>query len=173
MLAAVRVAGEQQQSHARREDEEHADQRLLLLRRAPFGPSQQPGTEERRSDRGGLHGEAVLGDAERVGGDHAEPRDLRDREVDEDDAAIEHLHAERDVGREDEQPSDQGRAEDAPVEHAPVHGLVPAAATRRPTVSSKRPNRSFAASLPPTVNGTLTIAMPAFFAIHSEGRGSW
>ena len=47
--------------------------------------------EQRRADRRGLHRDAALGQAERVGGDDAEPGDLRDRQVDEDDAAVEHL----------------------------------------------------------------------------------
>ena len=116
---------------ARREDEHHADQRLLLLRRAPLGPGQQPRAEQGRRDGRGLHGDAALGQAERVGGDHAEPGDLRDREVDEDDAAVEHLHAERHVRREHQQAGDERRAEDAPVERAPVHGLAPPASEAR------------------------------------------
>jgi len=118
------------------------------------------------------HDEAAFGHAHGVGGDHAEPGDLRDGQVDEDDAAVQHLHAQGDVGGEHQQPGDERRPQDAPVERAPVH-RVPPAATSRATVSSKRPKRSFAASLPPTVNGIFTAAMPAFLLSHSDARESW
>jgi hypothetical protein len=139
----------------------------------PLRPGQQPGAEQRRRDGGGLHRDAALGQAEGIGGDDAEAGDLGDREIDEDDAAVEHLLAERHVRRQHQQAGDQGRAEDAPVERAPVHVFGAAPASSRATVSSKRPNRSLAPSVPPTVNGTLTTAMPAFLPSQSDGRESW
>ena len=50
-----------------------------------------------------LHAPAFRLEAERVGGGHAEARDLRDGEVDEDDAAIEHLLAQRHMRRQHQQ----------------------------------------------------------------------
>jgi 6-phosphogluconate dehydrogenase len=65
--------------------------------------------------------EAWRRETQPVGEDDAQPGDLRDREVDEHDAAREHLDAERDVGGDDEHPGNKGGPEDAGVHCAPVH----------------------------------------------------
>ena len=104
--------------------------------------------------------------------DHAEARDLRDGQVDEDDAAIQHLHAQGHVAGEHQQAREQRGPEDRNVDGAPVH-LAFAAASRRATVSSNSPKRSFAASSPPTVNGSFTAGTPALVDSHSEARGLW
>ena len=177
MLAALRITGQQQDAGAGCEDEQHADQRFLLLRSAALGPGQQQSAEQRRADGSSLHRHPARGQPERHCGDHAQAGDLRDRQVDKDDAALEHLRTERHVGGQHQQPGEQRRPEDADIERVPVqdHGLAPApaAASRRATVSSNRPNRSFAASLPPTVNGSFTTGIPEFLESHSEARASW
>jgi len=93
VLAAVRIAREQKHAGAGGQHEDRADQRFLLLRRAPLGPCEQPCARQRGRHRRGLHRDAAVGQSERVGGDHPDPRDLRDGKVREDDAAIEHLRA--------------------------------------------------------------------------------
>ena len=107
---------------------------------------------------------------EPVGEQHAAAGDLRDREVDEHDAAREHLHAERHVRRGDEQPGDERRQQDRKLERPRVHC---APFSSRAIVSSKRPNRSFAASSPPTVNGSTTALIFARSAIHCDARSLW
>src|SRR5205814_537107 len=81
-----------------------------------------------------------------------------DRKVNEDDAALEHLHAQRHVRRRDEQAGDECRPKDLPFGRAHAHR---ATLSSRSIVSSNRPNRSLALSLPPTVKGRGTTAMPA------------
>ena len=176
MLAAVRVVGQHQNAGARSEHERHADQRLLLRAGAPLGPGQQRGAGECGAHGGRLHRHAAIGKAQRIGHDHPQPRHLCDGEVDEHDAAVEHLRAQRHVRGQHQQAGDQRQSEQAPVERVPVdsaHLAAPAAASSRSTVSSNKPNKSFAPWLPPTVNGNRTAGMPAFFCSHSDGRPSW
>ena len=61
---------------AGREDEHHADQRFLLLRRTPLGPSQQPGPQQGGADGRQLDGGTAIGQAHGVGRDHPQPGDL-------------------------------------------------------------------------------------------------
>ena len=116
MLAAVRIVREQQQAAGRREHEQRADQRLLIIRPLAIGPGQQRAAEQRRDRGGDLDAVAVLVDADVLREDHAERGDLRDREIDEDDAAREHLLAERHVRRQHEQARDAGGPENAELE---------------------------------------------------------
>jgi len=104
MLAAVRVAGEQQQASARRQHEQHADQRLLDLRPAALGPGQHQGSEQRRRQRRHLNRPALRLEPHRVRRNDANSGDLRDRQVDENDPAIEHLGAQRHVRGQHQQP---------------------------------------------------------------------
>ena len=97
VLAALRVVGEQQQRAGRREHEQRADQRLLEFRPVAVGPRQQPGAADRRDGGRDLHAPPAFVDAVPLREDHAERGDLRDRQVDEDDAAREHLLAQRHV----------------------------------------------------------------------------
>src|SRR5204862_4213325 len=100
--------------------------------------------------RGGrdLHLPARRIDVHQAGADDAERRDLRDREVDEDDALAQHLRAERHMGGEYQHTSAEGRREDREIDRRPVHF---AASSRIATLLSKRPNKSPALALPPTV----------------------
>src|SRR5262249_12449131 len=98
-----------------------------------------------------------------------ETRDLRHCGIDEDDAALEHLHAERHVRRRDQQPGDERRPEDSEARRVQIHLIT---ASRRAIVSSNRPNRSFALSVPPTVNGIIVVAMPVRSDRNSAARGS-
>ena len=102
--------------------------------------------------------------AEVVGEYHADPRDLRHREIDENDAPFEHLHAERDVSRGDQQARDERGPQDAEARRVERHFAV---ASKRPMVSSNKPNRSFALSVPPTVKGIITVGMLALLERNS------
>jgi hypothetical protein len=104
---------------------------FLHLRPVLLGPGEEQRAGERRGERRRLHAQPVRLEAEPVGEDHAQPRDLRHREIDEDDAAREHLDAERRVRRDDQQPGDERRPENAEVERAHF-----AAASSRSSVSS-------------------------------------
>ena len=118
MLAAVDVAREQQQAAGGREDEHDADDGLLDVRPDLLRPSQEQRTAECRGERCDLHGNAFRLEAELVGEQHAAARHLRDREVDEDDAAGEHLHPERHVRRGDEHAGREGRQQDRELDGA-------------------------------------------------------
>ncbi len=119
MLAAVHVAREQQHAAGRTEDEHHADHRFLHLGPDALGPGQEQRAAERRGQRGDLHGDAFGLEAEAVGEQHAAAGDLRDRQIDEHDAARQHLHAQRHVGRGHQQSGSERRQEDRQLDRAP------------------------------------------------------
>src|SRR5258705_466749 len=106
--------------------------------------------------------------AEVVGEDDTHPGDLRHREVDENDAPLEHLHAERDVGGSDQQARDERGPQDAEARSVERHLTM---ASSRPMVSSNNPNRSFALSVPPTVKGIITAGMLALIERNSAACG--
>ncbi|MFO1410433.1 MAG: hypothetical protein U1F06_08670 [Steroidobacteraceae bacterium] len=85
--------------------------------------------------------------------DHAEPGHLRHREIDEHDAAGEHLQAERHVRDHDQNAGDHRRREDGERIVQRAHRTAPSS---RVMVSSNRLNRSRAAPEPPTVYGSTT-----------------
>src|SRR5205807_119074 len=90
--------------------------------------------------------------------------DLRHSQIDEDNATIEHLNAERHMSGGDEEPSNQRRPYDAQVRSRGAHFVT---ASSRAKVSSYNPNRSFARSVPPTVYGNITDGILARSAINS------
>src|SRR5581483_2460078 len=141
---------------ARCDDEHDADDRFLDLRPAPLGPGEERCREKRRAERRYLHRVARRWPAEVVGSDDAERGDLRDGKVDEDDAPLEHLHAERDVRRGDEQARDERGPQDAELGGTDAHFTV---FSKRSIVSSNSPKRSFARSVPPTVKGSITLGI--------------
>src|SRR5919202_3982730 len=101
---------------------------------------------------------------EPVGGDDTETGNLRNGEIDEDDPTLEHLYAERHVrGRDEESRSERG-PKNAEVDRRGSHF---ATASRRARVSSYRPKRSLARSVPPTVYGRTTTGMRARSASNS------
>src|SRR6185369_1797719 len=166
MLGAVRIRGEEQDRRIGRKDERDPDHRLLHVGPQLFSPVEEERAGERRGQGGSLNRDALRLVAETVREDHPEPRDLRYREIDEHDATIEHLDAERRVGRRDEEPRDQRCPENSGIDgHLAI-------ARRRASVSSYRPKRSFACSVPPTVYGRTTAGILARSASHSAGRGS-
>ena len=110
MLAAVHIAREQQHAAGRGEHEHDADDRLLHVGPAALGPRQQQRAGERGGECGDLHRDAPGVETEAIGEDDAAAGDLRDREVDEHDAAREHLRAERHVRRGHEQAGERARA---------------------------------------------------------------
>ena len=123
------------------------------------GPSAQilAVASARAAQRGGkrrdLHGHALGLEADAVGEQYAAPGDLRNRQIDEHDAAREHLHAERHVRQRDEESRDERRQQDGEIDRAGAH-CEPFRS--RAIVSSKSPYRSVARSSPPTVNGSTT-----------------
>ncbi len=104
-----------------------------------------------------------------MGGDDAESGNLRDGEVDEHDAAPEHLLPERHVRQEDQDAGHEGRPQDADVSAEVAHF---AAASSLLSVSSKRPNRSLASGVPPTENGSSTTGAFTRSASQSAAFGS-
>ena len=114
------VAGEQQDAEGGGENERHTDNRLLDLGPAFVGEVQDQRGKECGTDGGNLHHPAVRLPTERVGGDDAEAGYLCDRKVNEDDAAAQHLGAERHVRAEDERGSQERRNDDAYFEG--IHG---------------------------------------------------
>jgi len=170
VLAAVRVAREQHEARGGAEHEHHADHRLLHVGPDALGESEQQAAHERGAERGDLHGGPLVLEAEAVREQHAATRDLRDGEVDEDDAAREHLHAERNVRRGDEKARGERGDEDRQVERGEAHD---APFKRRWMVSSKSPKRSFASGVPPTVNASVTTLIFARCASHCEDWSPW
>jgi len=66
------------------------------------GELERNARKQRRGERGSLYRKPGRLEAEAVRDDHAEPRDLRDGEIDEHDPPLEHAHAERHVRERDE-----------------------------------------------------------------------
>ncbi len=116
MFTAVRIVRQQQDAGGRGQHEHDADHRFLDLRPAPVGPVEDPRGDERGADGRDLHHEAACLPAHRVRGDDAEARDLRDREVDEDDAAAQDLLPERHVRAQHQHTGEKRRQDDAEFE---------------------------------------------------------
>ena len=136
MLAAMHVAREQQHASRRAQHEYDADHRFLYVRPDPLGPCEEQRAGQRRGECRDLHGDALRFEAQLVGEQHAAARDLRDREIDEHDPAREHLHAERHVGRRDQDARHERRQQDRKLDRAKAHC---APFKSRAIVSSKRP----------------------------------
>ena len=109
MLAAVHVAREQQYPARRCQHEHDTDHRLLHVGPSSLRPRQQQRARERRDKCCELHGDPLGLESETIGEQHAAAGNLRDREVDEDDATGEYLRTERDVRRSDKKPRNQRR----------------------------------------------------------------
>src|SRR6185295_2684363 len=136
---------------------------------APLRPRKEERAGERSDERRDLHRPALRLQAEAVGEDHAQARDLSDGEVDEHDAAAQHLYAERSMRGRDQQPRGKCGSEYRRVYRREVHRGT---ASSRASVSSKSPKRSCALSLPPTVNASATAGIFARSESHSAARGS-
>ena len=153
VFAAVRIVGQQQDLRRGRQHEQDADQRLLHLGTLAFGPGEQ----QRAGQRGGGGRESArptLRWVVRSGSrDDAERRHLRDGEIDEHDAAGQHLLSQRHVRDRHQHAGDQRRPQDAEVGGQRVHLSAASSLSR---VSSNKPNRSFASGVPPTENGNVT-----------------
>ena len=95
MLGALRRTIDQENRDGGRYHVDHADQRLL---RQPPRPLRREGQEQRGDEREGerirISGAALHRMTEHEGDGGAERRDLREREIDEDDLAAQHLDAE-------------------------------------------------------------------------------
>src|SRR5262249_38838841 len=99
--------------------------------------------------------------------DHPQACDLGHGEVNEHDAAREHLHAEGHVSRGDEQAGDKRRPQNPEACRIRGHFSAP---SRGPIMSSEKPNRSLALSVPPTVKGSITIGI---FERSERNRAAW
>ena len=121
VLAAVRIVGEQQDLRGRCEHEQDADQRLLHFGALALGPGEQQRAGQCGGARRRLRAPAFDGQLEAVGRDHAETGDLRDREVDEHDAARQHLLSERHMRNRHQHAGDQRRPQDAEIGEHRVH----------------------------------------------------
>ena len=161
MLATLRIIGQQQQRTAGRQYEQSADQRFLILRPATISPRQQASAKKRSDRRGDLDAKPVLVDAEKTGRNYPERGNLRYCQVDEDNAARQHLLAERNMRREHDQTGQTGWTEDTDVQSVPVQLHIHfAAPSSLSMVESNMLNRSLDAASPPTVYGRLTIGTP-------------
>src|SRR5262245_2118535 len=103
-------------------------------------------------------------EAEAAGGDHAERRHLRDRQIDEDDAAPQDLLAEGDVRGENEHARDQRGRDDAEPDRIEVHF----GSNKVLTITSNMPNRSSAPAALPTVCGSTTYGIDVLAPSHSD-----
>ena len=107
----------------------------------------------------------MFGQAQQCGKDDAQPGDLRNGKIGEDHAALQHLHAERDVRCKNQQTRDERGQQNIQFDIAHF-----SPANKRWIVSSNIVNKSLACGVPPTVNGNITAGICARSAIHSEGR---
>ena len=105
-----------------------------------FRPGQQQRARKRRGAGGRLRAPAFDGQTEAVGRDHAEAGDLRDGQVDEHDAARQHLLSERHVRDRDQKTGDQRRPQDAQIGREEIHFST---ASSRLSVSSNKSEQIF------------------------------
>ncbi len=112
MLGALRRAIDQQDGRGRCDDVDDADQRLLRHARSPGArEGEQHGGEQRESERIAVGREALRRMAEHEGDGRAERRDLRQRQIDEDDFARQHLDAEIGVDADEAHRHEERRPE--------------------------------------------------------------
>jgi hypothetical protein len=104
MLGAVGIVAEQNDLSACGHHKDDPDHRLLKAGEAALSPNQEGGCNEGGGDSTDLDRPAVGLPAHRVGSDHSEPGDLGDRQIDEDDPALEHELAQRHMRRKYQQP---------------------------------------------------------------------
>ena len=95
MLGALRRAVDQEDGGGGRDHVDDADQRLLgnALRPGPCAGDEH-GREQREAKRIGVRRQTLRRVPKHEGRGRAERRDLRQRQIDEDDVAREHLDAE-------------------------------------------------------------------------------
>ncbi len=136
VFAAVHVACEQQDASGRSQHEGDADHRLLHLGPDALGPGQQQRPGERCRERRDLDRDALRLEPELVGEQHATAGDLRNGEIDEDDATRQHLRSERHMRRGHENAGDKRRQQYRKLGCREIHC---APLSRRAIVSSNRP----------------------------------
>ena len=100
MFATPWILAHEEDSRACRDREADADDRFLPIRHPALDPAQEEGCRECSSDRGDLGGPSVLVRAHGMSGHDAQARHLGDRQVDEDDAALQHHRSQRDMRRQ-------------------------------------------------------------------------
>ena len=104
ILAGPEVAGQEKNCGTGRDNECRTDDRFLDLRPAAFTSVQQHGTRQCRRIRHHLHGNHAFIQVHHVSRDHTQPGNLCNREVDEDNAALQHFAPQRHMGRQHQQP---------------------------------------------------------------------
>ena len=112
----MRVASEQQDAAGRRKNEQDANQWFLDARPALFGPAQAHGGHQRGTRGDDLDLIALGIPLQRVGRNNAQPGDLCDRQVNEDDAALQHLLTQRHVRAQHQQARGECRPDNGPVD---------------------------------------------------------
>jgi hypothetical protein len=117
---AVGISCQQQDLQRGCQHEHRSDDRLLDIRPAFLGPGKKQCAEKRGRERGALHRNALSFPAKKVGCDHADSCDLRDRDVDENDAPVQHLYSQRCMGCGHQQTREQGGQQQADFEVAHI-----------------------------------------------------
>src|SRR6476469_2632860 len=169
MLGPVRITREHDECTACCKYKDHADHGFLYFRPVLLRPGEQQRAGECRKQRRALNAPPLRFETEPISAYDSQSRDLRDGEIDEYDATAQHLNAKRHVSCGNENTSEERRPEDVNINRAGIHL---ATATKRSIVSSNKPKRSFALSVPPTVNGSITAGILACCDNHSTARGS-
>ena len=112
MLGALRRPVDQQDRGRRGDHVDHADQRLLRHARAPGArEGEQHGGEQCEGERIAVGREILRRVAEHEGDRRAERGDLRERQIDEDDFARQHLDAEIGVDADETDRHEERRPE--------------------------------------------------------------
>ena len=118
VLAAVRVAGEQQDARRRCEDESDPDKCFLYRGPALVGPVQNIGSKQRRRNRGYLNHPALCLPAHRIGRDDTQSGHLRDGQIDKNYAPPQHLGSEWNMGAQYQQARNERRDNNTQLEFA-------------------------------------------------------
>ncbi len=116
IFAAMRVAGEQQDAERCGQHEHRPNDGFLDFRPAFLGPGQEQRTEQGSRQRGNLHGDALRFPTEEVGCNDADPGNLRNGDVDEYDAPVQHLDSQWSMGCGNQQARDQCGEQEAELE---------------------------------------------------------
>lgn len=131
VLAAVGVFGEQNDRQRGRGNEGDADHRLLHARFAGVAPAQKSRTQQGGAHRGGLYTPGAL----HPGGmrhNHPQAGDLGDRQVEENDPALQNFGAQGHVGGEHQEAGGECGQQNAELQGVEVHnGRAPTRCSRQ------------------------------------------
>ncbi len=116
MLAGVHIVAHQQDSAACGKHKGQADACFLDVGQTIFDPGQQPRAAQRAGGGDRLHQQRLPGQIEQPCKDHTQSGDLRDGKIGEDHAALQHLHAERNVRCQHQQTRDERGQQDTQLD---------------------------------------------------------